>query len=475
MNRKKSLLKNTLILSLGQIFPQLVGVITLPIYTGMLTSAEYGRYDLINVIVYILNVVVILQIHQAVFRYLLDVRGTEKEKEYITNTIVFELGPSLVSSVLFGVCFRELSVSVRILLGVYLFLNIQNSVVGQISRGLGKNRQYAFGAIINSGLNMILVVILMAGAKLGFKGLFISLDIAFLSAVIYQIIACKQLERIDFKYLSKDVLKVMLNYSWPMIPNTLSIWIVNSCDKFIIRFFLGIEMNGVYAVAQKIPNVFSIAYSTFNMAWQESASISVKDKDADLYYDSIFKALFDFLTGCMLILISATPILYGILIRGSYEAAYDQMSLLYIGVFLSSISSFFGSIYIAQKATKEVGISSLIGAVINCIVNIAMIHWAGLYAASVSTIVSYLILTLYRGTDVKKRGFADIKYNIKHILLCLSLISISSIICYQRVLYLNIFNFLYGALGFIMLNKNMIKGIVITVEHKIKGRSAHNE
>ncbi len=100
--RWKSLITNTLVLSLGQFFPQIAAIITLPIYTELLSQAEYGRYDLVNVVVYILNVVVILQIHQAVFRFLIDVRGTEKEKIYITNALVFEIAPSIISSFIFG-------------------------------------------------------------------------------------------------------------------------------------------------------------------------------------------------------------------------------------------------------------------------------------------------------------------------------------------------------------------------------------
>ena len=448
-------------------FPQFTGLITLPIYTGMLTNAEYGRYDLVNVVVYILSIVIVLQIHQAVFRFLIDVRGTSDESVYITNTYAFEVPLTLVASIIFGMAFLSLDLITRVLLGMYLFFTMQNTVTGQIARGQGFNRHYTVAAIINPALNMALVIILMTGIKLGFKGLFISLDFAYFSSALYLFIFCAQYKKISFKSLDLQVVKKMLKYSWPMVPNTLSIWIVNSCDKFIIRYFLGLEMNGIFAVAQKIPNIFSIAYSTFNMAWQESASISVEDSDANSYYSSIFSSLFDFLTGCMLVLISLTPILFKFLVKGDYDLAYDQMSLLYIGVFLSSISSFFGSIYIAKKATKEVGISSILGAIANCIINISLIKWIGLYAASISTVISYLILAVYRGIDINKKGYAAIKYSKKHIFICIFMIVISSLICYQRMLILNIINTIYGFVTFVILNRKIIKGILLAVRKRI--------
>lgn len=467
--RGGALLTNTFILALGQFLPQMASIITLPIYTGMLSKAEYGQYDLINVIVYILNIVVIVQIHQAVFRFLIDVRGSKQEDIYISNTYFFEIIPSIISSVIFGACFRSLPIIDRVLVGLYLFLNLQFHVSGQVARGLGKNKVYALGAISHSLSNLVLVVILVAKIKLGFTGLFISVDCSFAIGTILQIASSRQFSRIHRRLFDKEVIKQMIGYSWPIVPNTLSIWVVNTCDKFIIRGFLGLEFNGIFAAAQKIPNIFTLAYSTFNLAWQESASISIKDKDYNKYYNEVFSALFDFLTGSLLVLIAASPVLFKILIRGDYALAYDQMPLLYVGVFLSSLSSFFGSIYIAKKATKAVGVSSAIGAAINAVVNLAMVRWAGLYAASVSTIGSYLTLVLYRVIDIEKKEFAHIYYDIKHIAGCLFLIALCSALCYLKRPALNWVNLCIGLVGFLVLNRMLIRQIWKSVARRLKG------
>ena len=178
--------------------------------------------------------------------------------------------------------------------------------------------------------------------------------------------------------------------------------------------------------------------------------------------------MFDFLTGSMLILISMTPVLFKLLIKGDYELAYNQMSLLYIGVFLSSISSFFGSIYIARKATRAVGVSSMIGAIANCIINITLIKWMGLYAASLSTIVSYLILVVYRGIDINNKGYAAINYDKNHLVKCILMIIVSALICYQRIFALNIINVIYGAIFFTLLNKKIINAFVVKIKKKIR-------
>lgn len=170
----------------------------------------------------------------------------------------------------------------------------------------------------------------------------------------------------------------------------------------------------------------------------------------------------------MLVLISFTPILFAILVRGSYEESYNQIPLIYIGVFFSSISSFFGSIYIAKKATVEVGVSSIIAAVVNCVINFTLIKWIGLYAASISTIVAYLILALYRGFDINRRGYAKINYRKGHATACVILISISCVLCYQQKLVCNIVNAVIGIIGFIVLNRKMLVAVCSGIFKKFR-------
>ena len=47
MNRKKELVKNTLIISIGKFSTKIVQFLLLPLYTSILTTAQYGEYDLL--------------------------------------------------------------------------------------------------------------------------------------------------------------------------------------------------------------------------------------------------------------------------------------------------------------------------------------------------------------------------------------------------------------------------------------------
>ena len=89
MNRKKELLKNTMIITIGKVCTQLITFFLLPLYTNFLTTIEYGKIDLILTYVSLLAPLISLQLEYAVFRFLIDVRNHEEgQKKYISNSII---------------------------------------------------------------------------------------------------------------------------------------------------------------------------------------------------------------------------------------------------------------------------------------------------------------------------------------------------------------------------------------------------
>ena len=86
MNREKQLVKNTVIITIGKICTQLITFLLLPLYTGILSTEEYGIVDLLNTLVSLLLPLVTFQVEQAMFRELIEVRSKEKNKTEIIST-----------------------------------------------------------------------------------------------------------------------------------------------------------------------------------------------------------------------------------------------------------------------------------------------------------------------------------------------------------------------------------------------------
>lgn len=467
MNREKALAKNTFIIAIGTFLPKFSSIITLPIITGGLTKAEMGTYDLISTLVSLFLPVATLQIQSAAFRFLIDVREDEKEtKRIITNIISFILPTSLIALTILYLCLGNVSLVIRWLICLYFFSDILMLSTQQIVRGLSNNKLYSASSVTISFSNMLLIVLTISVGKQGLVGVLASITIATTIGLILLLVKGHILSRIDLSLLSRKNLLEMLSYSWPMIPNSLSNWVLSFSDRAVLTAFMGLEANAIYSVANKIPALFTTVQGTFVFAWQENASLASKDSDADTYYAEMFDSIFGILVGIMALLIAATPILFWLLIRGDYKEAYYQMPILFMGMLFSSMASFIGGIYVAHKKTRSVGVTTILAAACNLVIDLVFVHKIGIFAASISTLVSYVFLTIYRMVDVQK--FQKVKFNTGRFCLLIALLVLMCAICWIDTVALNVLNIILGCIIAVVVNRKIMKSILLTLKNKMK-------
>ena len=239
-------------------------------------------------------------------------------------------------------------------------------------------------------------------------------------------------------------------------------------DRFVVTIFMGVAANAVYSVANKIPSMLNLVQNTFTLAWQENASVVSKDKDAGEYYSAMFKTMFDLMAGFFGVLIASTPVLFILLIKGDYSEAYNQIPILFFAPFFFGMATFLGGIYVAYMKSKSVGVTTTIAAIINLVIDVATIHWIGLYAASISTLVSYVFLFIYRIIDVQK--IIKIKYDVKHVILVVFIMVVESVLCFINNLPLNILNLIIGIILFFALNMGFVRTVTGKAKKMIKSR-----
>ncbi|MCM1528612.1 MAG: oligosaccharide flippase family protein [Alistipes sp.] len=467
MNKKNSLAKSTFIISIGTFLPKLASFITLPILTGCLTKEQYGTYDIITVLVSLYLPSLTLQLKSAAFRFLLDVReDKEKQKKIITNIFSLTVPISVISLLILFIFLPGASSAVRLWICGYYLADILVNTVRQMARGLGKNLDYSISAIISALGKMIFAVIFVWELKWGLIGGIIALCLACFMSLIYIVFRLKIWKYIDMTLVDKDVTKSMLGYSWPIVPNEMSLWVMNMSDRLIVTNVLGIAVNAVYAAATKIPQLINLAQSALNLAWQECAALTVKDKDSNDYYTEMFDTMLRLQGGVFGVVVGSAPILFKILIKGAYEDAYAHIPILCAGLFFSGMAIYLGGIYLAYKASKSVGLTTIGAAVVNIVVNISLINFIGIYAASISTLVSYICLFIFRSVNIRK--LVKIKYNFKTLTIILLIMSVEVIMFYQGTTMFNIINAVFGYSVCLILNKDIIKAMFVTIGKKFK-------
>lgn len=462
-DRNKELAKNTIILGFGQLVPKFLALIVLPILTAYLSAEEFGTYDLVISFASLLIPVITLQIQQAVFRYLLAAQNSEDKNAYVTNTLLYIFASSAIIMPIVFVVLKSLGVNSKssFIICILFLSETFYTLLGQIVRGLGFNVKYSLSVIVYSVTNMILTVLFVAVLHWGIVGVILSLSFAYLTTDIYMVITSGMMKYFGLQYRSRGTLKELLGFSAPIVPSSIALWVVNLSSRWIILSFLGTAANGIYAVANKIPILYNTAYGIFNLAWTETASRVSDDGNPEAYYTKLFHGLFNFLIGVMLFMIAFTPFAFKILVKGDYGDAIYQIPILYFGVFFNSFVNFYSGIYIALKRTRQVGISSVAGAVLNVILNFLLIKKIGLYSASISTAFSFLVIVLYRAYDLGK--VINIRYEIKSIMLGMVTFVMSSILIYRGTIIDILLCFLIAIIYNYLKNLDMLKRVVFSL------------
>lgn len=458
MKREKELIKNTIIIAFGTILPKVASVITLPIITGQLKKNEYGIFDLVTTLIALFLPIVTLQIQTGVFRFLIEYDKESDKISLITTICSFIfLMLSLTSIILIIVLFK-IPFFTRILIILYFIADVVLNVLQQIARGLHLNQSYSFSAIILSVANLVMVIVCVQIKKYGLNGALISIMMSTYIAVVVLAVKINIWKYIRAKSFSRDKLKKLLSYSWPMIPNTLSNWVMNLSDRLIITAKIGVEANAIYSVSNKLPNLFTSIQGTFVMAWQENASIVSKDDDINSYYSNMFNIIFRIYFAIMACLMAVTPWLFNLLIKGDYSEAYYHIPILYLALFFSSIASFIGGIYVAVKQTRSIGVTTVVAAILNIVINLIFIDIIGIYAASISTCISYLVLAVYRMKEINRHVSMvyDIVSLIKMNIILIGMVGIS----YINNIYMNLLNLFIAIIVSICFNGDIIRNLI---------------
>lgn len=405
MSEKSRLLKNTSLIAIGNFGAKMISFLLLPLYTSILTTSEYGTFDYIVAVSAFLLPIMTASMDEAMFRFIID-SGNQGEqfKTIVSNalfTIVF--GIVLIGGIMYGI---STFTTAENLLYIWLYTTASSlyTFSNNMLRGMGRIKEYAIISSCKNILQLILNVVAITILRWGIEGLLFSLCVSEIMAFLIVAFISKLWKQIHIRYVSICQLKLMLGYSLPLIPNSLSAQVINLSDRLIISSLLGTSANGIYSVAYKFPNVIETVYHYFYTAWSESASrVITKDRESAVkYYQSLFDLIDNMMYSIILLMTAGMPIMFRIFIRGDYVEGFLYVPLLMFAMYFDCIAKFYSGLFTAKKHTKVMASSTLLAASVNVIVNIALVSWIGLYAAAGSTLIADFILVFVRRRYIRK-------------------------------------------------------------------------
>lgn len=462
MNKIVKLFKNTLIFGIGNIGSKLIQFIAVPMFTMYLTTGEYGEADLLTVIVSLALPFFSFCLYDAILRFIIDERKYEKS---IVSSSIFVIGIIIIFLFLIIVILSFMdfkNVDLYIVTVIFLIAQMIQSLLAQYVKAVDKNWEYAMNGLLLSFFILILSFVLFHVLSNRLFAYFFAQIFAYLISSAFLLFCLRDRVIFEFKSVKKIWIKKLMSYSLPLIPNQIMWWMMNTSDRLLVTMFLGLSTNGLYAVAAKIPSLTNVIVTIFMQAWQISSFENAKDSNKDSFFSAVFNNLIYCLVIFSSLVISFLMFIMTILAAKEYFTAWKYVPLLLIGGLFSNISMFLGINYLVGKNTIGIFRTSVIGAILNVLLNLVLIPKMGANGASVSTFVSYFVVCAIRFFETRKM----VKINLDFKLMISSVLVLTIQIV---LLYLGFIKFqIILPLIFFLINFKYIKNAYGMLDNFIK-------
>lgn len=431
--------KNIGLLTIGNFASKLLNYFLVPLYTAVLTTAEYGTADIIMTTVSLVLPICTLQISDAVMRFLLEGRNSRDILD--SSFFILKIGVLFVfvfSPVVF--LFESISGYYWLFIGI-LLADVFNTYLGQYVKGIENVSVYSFSGVINTFVVAISNIVLLLLLKLRIEGYLASYLLGYTVSIIYLLYKTR-INIVDLVKAkpNKSVIKELLTYAIPLVPNAICWWVNNSSDKYFVRFFCDASATGIYAISYKIPSLLSTIMVIFFAAWQISSVTDFGSEKSKRFYSSVFEKTMLLNTFIGLMLIVFAKFLGGFLYENDFFCAWKYTIPLIIAFYFNTLAAFMGSVYTASKKTKMLFVTSVVSAVVNIILNVIFIPKYGVLGAAIATIVSYFVIFVIR--IVHTKSIFNFRIDFLKLTICCIIISFSGFASYtefEHELFVNVF------------------------------------
>lgn len=406
MNNKFSFLsKNIFLFAISSFGPKILSFLLVPLYTNCLSTSDYGIGDLITTTASLLLPIITLCISSATLRFAFD--KDFSHEEVFTNSlyITFKGYVFFILAIFVLVSFQIINLPKTYLVSIAILI-LANGIYDLLTcfaRGIDSVGMIVEMSIITTAFSCGLNIVLLLCFNMGLVGYLFANCGGILVSDIWGILRLRAWKFVDLRSLSKPKRKILAKYSIPLIFNKIGWWINSSSDRYIVIGILGSAANGIYTVSYKIPTILTACSDVFAQAWQLSAIREIDSEDSSHFISEMYNSYNAFLVACCSILIILNIPIANFLYAKDFNAAWRFVPPLLISFVFGGLSGFFGSIFVAAKDTKIFTVSTLVGGVINVLLNCVLVSiMNSAMGAALATMISNVAIWLIRYCRSKK-------------------------------------------------------------------------
>ncbi|WP_026529106.1 oligosaccharide flippase family protein [Butyrivibrio sp. VCD2006] len=377
--------------TLGNILVKGINFLTLPLFSRLLTTAEFGVYNVFLSYDAILSVLVGFAMATSVKSAHYEFKKTDEYVSsisliYILNsifyfTIIFVIGQRLSSWMGFS----------KFVLLLLVFFSFGGAIIQLYNERISLDyeyKKYLIVALLNSVGNVIVSLLLMVSVfrnKRDIGRIVGTAATIFTIAVVILIrMYIKAPPRFDEKFWRFGLL-----YSLPIVPHGISQVLLAQCDRIMISRMVNESAAGIYSLAGNLKLVLTVVSTSIGVSWSTwFFSKMDKEETVDIQKKASLLVLI-FLIFTVGLMALSPEIIY---VLGGKE--YELGKYVAIPMIMDAFILFLYNIIVPSeyytKKTHFIMMGTLIAAVVNVITNYIFIILYGFVGAAYTTLFSYV-------------------------------------------------------------------------------------
>lgn len=426
MNSKfKSLFKDISVYGLGNIFGTAIGFVTIPILTRLFTPEDYGVMSVLGAFTSMVSMFIIMGFTTAQSYFFFQTEEQSDRKITLSTSLIYRIS---VAILLCGIAFMFASPICKVLFNDQSYIPYLKIVLATIpisvlvvlfSNILRMNFEKWRYLGMNLGRRLVgvgLILLFIISFKMGLKGFFLS---GLVSSAIFFLLGFLLVKDLIGTNFSMTRFKEMFFYALPLLPGSLSMWVLHFSDRYFLVNFTSKEAVGLYSIGYKLSTIIFLVTRAFRIAWAPFGFQVSKDKDVKEFYADVLFYYVTFLSiTCVTLGLFAREVLM-ILTPSDYHAGSKVVGWLALGELFYGILPIMGMGILLTKNTRVNSYAFGTAAVLNIILNYFLITNFGYMGAAIATVISFfvadIIIYLYA------QHYYPLPYKIKKILIIIGL------------------------------------------------------
>lgn len=446
-----------------------IAIITVPIFTRMLSTSEYGIVTSYSAWLSIIMIFTSLRLNYGVFNKGMSKYGDRKNEYSSTMLILTSMTTSfffciyIIFHKYFNTLF-ELPTAIVIVMFIDLFFAQATIFWSLQERYEFRYKRVVKVTLLMSFLNPIIGIISIYATKHPAYARIVSgscINIIF-GAIIYIYIMRKSKAKFVFEYA-----KFAVFFNIPLIPHYLSEYILEQSDRVMIQKMCSKTELGLYGVAYNAGSIVKILVSSLNSALIPWIYKSFDKNKFDAVYKRIPQTC-TLLVVPIMMFMAVAPELLKLLAPPQYAEVVYVIPPVAASVYFIYLIGIYGNVEFYWDKNKFTMYVSVISAVVNVILNFIAIPYFGYIAAAYTTVICYALDSILHVCFIEKISREKIGRNVfneKYIWLN-SLIFIIYMLCICALYnnYILRYSLLFVLGVGIICFRDKLKGIILEIK-----------